>query len=119
MLRPRHAIVVCCAATTSVFASIGAAPTARAEEASAADCVQFQLVSAERAITYSVENSCARAVGCTLTWRLRCGEEERQTVATQRRRFRVDGAGGKEVTVDTSTCRSETWSVEGVAWACR
>lgn len=118
MLRPRHAIVLCFAATTGVLVSLGATPTALGEETSAADCVQFQLTSAESDVTYSIENSCARPVGCTMSWRLVCGEEKGRTVTTSRRRFRVEGAATNDVSISTSACGTKAWSVEGVTWVC-
>ncbi len=118
MLRPRHAIVLCFAATTGALVSLGATPTALGEETSAADCVQFQLTNGEPGVIYSIENSCARPVGCTMSWRLVCGEEKGRTVTKSRRRVRVESAGTSEVAIGTSACGTKAWSVEDVTWVC-
>lgn len=92
---------------------------ARADEASASDCVGFVKTDLDKGFEYAINNACSRKLACTVSWTVSCEDTEGRVTSSKKEKSTLALAadGSASVTASATSCK-QGWRIDSVAWSC-
>jgi hypothetical protein len=98
------------------------AVVADASKKSLAECTTFdQADKGEDAVQFTVKNTCSIPVDCTFSWRVVCAPQSKKRRSVHAGDAKVSLAadnGSSTKDVSAAVCGDDSFSIEGIEWAC-
>jgi hypothetical protein len=106
------AISIAMPAATSAFAE---------KHKSLADCTVFdQADKGEDAVEFTIRNSCAIPVDCSISWQLVCAPESHKRRSTHpgSSRLTLTEGGASSASTSAAVCGDDGWKLDAIEWSC-
>lgn len=82
-------------------------------------CVGFRSEEGEKLLIVHAKNDCRRALTCSLTYNVRCEDNDRNVTSRAEKKtpFELASKGKTQLTLSATGCL-QGWAIDNLAWTC-
>ncbi len=82
-------------------------------------CVDYRQEQRDDGLRIRLRNDCGFELSCTVSWRVRCDEDEPETQRRKAETLLIDEGVTDGVYASAAACGDDGWRVSSVRWTCR
>ena len=108
-------------ATCALAISICAPALADHAKRSLSTCTSFdQAEKGEDKVAFTIHNTCAIPIDCSVSWRVVCAPEskKRRAAHPETAKFAITDGGSESAEASAALCGNDGWTIDSVHWSC-
>ena len=110
-----------CALAITVAVPVALADHGTTKIKSISSCTTFdQADKGEDAVELNVQNCCAAAIECTVSWQVTCIDAKKhKTTHPSEQKLSVTEGTSQSTDASAAVCGDQSWSIDAIQWSCQ